>query len=95
MPLRRRLSGHNVDTAFERGWSTLGNGALLDRAESEGYDLLLTTDQSLRHQQDFTDRQLAVIVLLAASWPRISKCVDQIRAVIEQIELGHYTEIPI
>ena len=28
-PLRRHLPGHSVDTAFERGWSELENGALL------------------------------------------------------------------
>ena len=36
-PLRRHLSGHSVATAFERGWSELQNGDLLDAAEREGY----------------------------------------------------------
>ena len=95
VPLRKRLSGHTVDTAFERGWSTLSNGALLAHAESEGYQLLITTDQNLRYQQNFTDRQLAIIVLLAASWPRIGQRVEHILTAIEQIEPGQYTEIPI
>ena len=34
-PLRRHLAGHAVDTAFERGWSNLGNRALLDREEAD------------------------------------------------------------
>ena len=50
VPLRRHLSDHRVETAFERGWSKLRNSALLDRAEAEGFELLVTTDQSLRHQ---------------------------------------------
>jgi hypothetical protein len=29
VPLRRHLTGHVVDTAFERGWSNLENGELL------------------------------------------------------------------
>ena len=78
VPLRRHLSGHEVDTAFERGWSSLGNGALLDRAESDGYQILVTTDQNLRHQQNLAGRQLAILVLLAASWPRIERRVDEI-----------------
>ena len=44
-PLRGHLSGHEVDTTFERGWPGLDNGALLDRAELDGYQLLVTTDQ--------------------------------------------------
>ena len=47
-PLRDHLPEHSVDTAFERGWSNLRNGALLDRAEADGYQILITTDQSLR-----------------------------------------------
>ena len=94
-PLRRLLSGHEVDTTFERGWSGLGNGVLLDRAESDGYQILVTTDQNLRHQQNLAGRQLAIMVLLAASWPRIERRVDVIRAVVERIQPGQYMEIPI
>lgn len=94
-PLRRYLSGHAVDTTFERGWSSLDNGELLDRAESDGYQLLVTTDQNLRHQQNLTGRQLAIVVLLAASWPRIERHVDDIRSVVSQIEPGQYMEVPI
>ena len=94
-PLRRQLAGHVVDTAFERGWSNLRNSALLDQAERDGYQLLVTTDQNLRHQQNLADRRLAIIVLLAASWPRIRQRVDDIRAVVEQIGPGQYMEVPI
>lgn len=93
-PLRRYLSGHAVDTT-ERGWSGLDNGALLDRAESDGYHLLVTTDQNLRHQQNLAGRQMAIMVLLAASWPRIEQRVDDVRSVLKQIEPGQYLEIPI
>jgi hypothetical protein len=50
VPLRRHLTGHRVDTVFERGWSTLENGDLLDTAEQDGYGLLVATDQNLKHQ---------------------------------------------
>jgi len=68
VPRRRHLLSHVVDTAFERGWSALDNGELLDVAEQEGYDLLITTDQNLRYQRHLADRQLAIIVLLSTSW---------------------------
>ena len=59
-PLRRHLVEHSVDTTFEMFWSNLRNGDLLDRGEEGNYDLFITTDQQLLHQQNFTTRQLAV-----------------------------------
>jgi len=37
VPLREPLDEHDVSTAYERGWSTLSIGDLLDVAESEGF----------------------------------------------------------
>ena len=71
VPLRRRLPDHRVETAYERGWSDLRNSAVLDRAEAEGFDVLVTTDQSLRHQQNLAARRLSVLVPMSTSWPRI------------------------
>jgi len=51
-PLRRSLAGHTVSTARELGWERFKNGRLLDAAEAEGFDLLLSADQSMRYQQD-------------------------------------------
>ena len=79
----------------ERGWSGLDNGALLDRAEEDGYQLLVTTDQHLRHQQNLAGRRLAIVVLLAASWPRIQRRVADIQAAVDRMEPGEYTEVPI
>jgi hypothetical protein len=41
VPLRKFLSGHEVKTAYQQGWSTLLNGDLLRVAEEAGFDLLL------------------------------------------------------
>jgi predicted nuclease of predicted toxin-antitoxin system len=94
-PLRRRLSGHSIDTAFERGWSDMQNGDLLDIAEQEGYDILVTTDQSLRYQQNLTERQLAIIVLLSTSWPRIQLRIDNVQDAVDHAAPGDYIDIPI
>jgi hypothetical protein len=95
VPLRRYLTRHVVDTAFERGWSPLHNGELLNVAEQEGYDLLITTDQNWRYQQNLADRQLAIIVLLSTSWPRIQLRINTIQAAVESIIAGGYEEIAI
>jgi hypothetical protein len=95
VPLRQHLTSHVADTAFERGWSTLANGELLDMAEQEGYALLITTDQNLRYQQQLANRQLAIIVLLSTSWPRIRRRIEMIQAAVERIVAGEYQEIAI
>ena len=95
VPLRQSLANHSVDTVFERGWSTVQNGALLEASEQEGYQLLITTDQNLKYQQNLSDRSIAIIVLLSTSWPRIQQKVDEIEAVVNAIAPGSYMEIPI
>ena len=92
VPLREHLARHTVDTADQRGWSTLSNCALLDHAEADGYQILITTDQNLRHQQALADRLLAIVVLLAASWPRIKERVADSRANVERTSPGRYIE---
>jgi predicted nuclease of predicted toxin-antitoxin system len=93
VPLRRELANHAVDTVYERGWSNLENGKLLDAAEQEGYGLLVTTDQNLRFQQNLSKRAIAVLVLTSTSWPRIAKHTDAIRAAIDRIGPGAYREV--
>ena len=48
VPIRRFLEGHVVRTAAQQAWDTLRNGELLDAAEADGFDVLLTTDKNLR-----------------------------------------------
>jgi hypothetical protein len=48
------------------GWSELDNGKLLSAAEIE-FDAIITTDQSIRYQQNLAGRRLAVVVLPTTS----------------------------
>ncbi len=84
-----------MDTAFEMSWSRLLNGELLDRAEEHGYELIITTDQQIRNQQNLARRQLAVLVLLSTSWPRIQLRVDEIQEAVNEMQPGDYREVPI
>jgi hypothetical protein len=53
-----------VTTAKERGWDTLGNGDLLAAAEQAGFDVVLTADKNMRHQQNLEGRRIALPVLM-------------------------------
>ena len=94
VPLRKHLTEcATVDTSYERGWSDLKNGDLLRMAEKNGYDVLITTDQNLRYQQNLSERQLAIIVLLSTSWPRMQSHITPIQQAVSQIRPNDYIEI--
>lgn len=95
VPLREALSRHEVVTAYERGWSTLKNGALLDAAEGDGFEVFVTTDKRLRYQQNFANRRIAVICLLSTSWPRINRSIGAVVGAIEACAPASYSEVAI
>jgi predicted nuclease of predicted toxin-antitoxin system len=70
-PLRDFLLNHDVSTAYELGWSTLKNGELLNTAETNSFEVFITTDTNLRYQQNLIQRKIAIVVLNTTSWPRI------------------------
>ena len=93
-PLRDHLPGHSVETAYEKGWSALRNGELLAKAEA-AFDLLVTTDRNLRHQQNPAERRIAILVLPTTSWPRLQKIASQIAAAVASLQPGQYLEVPL
>lgn len=64
-PLKRELSGHDVHTVVEMGWSGMKNGELLALMAPEKFDVFLTVDQNLSYQQNLRAMSVAVIVLIA------------------------------
>ena len=94
-PLRDYLPAYSVDTLAEKGWSDKDNGELLDLAEREGYDVLVTTDQSLRHQQNLEGRPIGIVVLLSANWPAIRARAVAIAQAVAAVRPGKLIEVPI
>jgi hypothetical protein len=91
-PLRKYLVNHEVKTAAEMGWSRLTNGQLLDAAE-DTFDLLITTDQQLREQQNLAGRKLAILVLPTTSWLRLEPSHATIVSAVRSITSGKYVEL--
>jgi hypothetical protein len=94
-PLRALLTIHEVQTVFELGWSALSNGELLSRAEAAGYLGFVTTDQTLKYQQQLPSRRIAIAVLLTTSWPRIERHKAAVVAQLDKLSAGSYIEIAI
>lgn len=79
---------------FDLGWSNLTNGELLAVAE-ESFDLLITTDQQLRFQQNLARRKLRIVVLMTTSWPRIKSDVARVIEAVNDPQSGEYREITV
>ena len=92
-PLRHALIGHLVETAYERGWSSLKNGELIAAAESAGFEVFVTTDKNLKYQQNLVNRSMAMVVLQTTSWPRIQRALPRIVAAVEAAGKGGYHEV--
>jgi hypothetical protein len=95
VPLRESLTQHEVSTAYERDWSTLKNSDLLDAAEREGFEIFVTTDKNLKHQQNLGARRIAVVVLTSTSWPRIQREIAAVIHAVNGASSGSYTEVQI
>jgi predicted nuclease of predicted toxin-antitoxin system len=95
VPIRAFLTGHSVTTAAREGWDRLQNGDLLDVAEAAGYDVLLTTDKNLRHQQNLKGRKIAIVVVLRQQWPELKQHVHLVVDAVNAATAGSCVEVDI
>jgi predicted nuclease of predicted toxin-antitoxin system len=88
--LRSELSGHLVFTARQMSWDALSNGRLLAAAEADGFQLLVTGDQSMYSQQNHASRRIAILVLTSTLLPRLRTVIEEIRQSVDRAEAGGY-----
>src|SRR6476620_5274585 len=88
--IRGSLRHHIVKTAWEQGWSTLLNGELLREAENAGFEVLLTTDKNLGHQQNLSQLKIAIVVLGRSRWSHIKPFLDRIAEAVNTARPGTY-----
>jgi hypothetical protein len=93
--IRDSLLQHTVRTAAEQGWSTLLNGQLLQAAEDAGFDVLLTTDASLRFQQNLEGRRRAVVIIRRNRWKLVRHKLPEIAAAVTYAKPGSWTVVEI
>ena len=56
---------HDIFTVNDLSWNGKKNGELLDIMIKDDFDVLLTFDKNLQHQQNFKKYPIAVIILNA------------------------------
>lgn len=89
--VRRFLSGHEVNRFFDLGWHPqLENGELLKMAEVAGFDVMVTSDQNIKYQQNLSGRKLALVVLGSNIWHIVRDHGAMIAAKVEAATPGSY-----
>jgi hypothetical protein len=94
-PIAACLGGHEVTFARQIGWHALENGELIQRAEDDGYDVLLSTDKNIQYQQNLIGRKIALVVLGNSQWPVVQLYLERIVTAVDVSEPGSYTEVEI
>ena len=89
-PLRRHFAEHEVITAAEMGWGRLVNGLLLQAAEDDGFDLMVTADQSLSYQQNLSNRRIALVVLSTNHIRELQTQADKLVAAVNAATESSY-----
>lgn len=90
--LRSFLTVHQVKTAPQMGWGELQNGDLLAAAEAQ-FDVFVTADKNIRHQQKVSGRKIAILVLPTNRWPALQPMTERIAKAVDGLEAGEYREL--
>ena len=92
--LAAELTGHEGSTVQAAGWSGTTNGELLRRAQGR-FDVLLTMDRGLQHQQNLSALRLRVVVVRAPSnrMVHLRPLVGRILSTLASLPPGQVREV--
>ena len=98
LPLDSRHSfpNHDAHTAQWAGLKSRKNGELLLAAETAGYDVLLTVDQGIPHQQPAGNRRLSIVLIRSRTnqLEDLLLLVDSILNALKTIKPGQIVPVP-
>lgn len=88
--LKNDFPSHETLTVEDAGLNGFKNGQLLRAAVEQGFEVLITVDQRLRFQQNLSQFNLAVVVLIAkpCRYPQLKLLAPRVLRVLEAITTG-------
>lgn len=95
--LSHHLPGQEVQTVPRAGWAGIKNGRLLGLVANSGkFDVFLTMDKSLPHQQRIENLPFAVVILRAASnsFAATSPLMPEVLRRLSEFQLGQVYVVP-
>lgn len=92
--LKRDFAGHAVSTVEEAGLKGLKNGQLLKAADAS-FDVLITVDQNIPHQQNLGTLKIATLILTAKSnrYQDLRLLIPQALNSLKQIKPGEVARV--
>lgn len=89
--LKDFISGHEVSTAGDMGWKGIKNGELMKRASESGFDVLLTVDKNLPHQQNPGKYPLSIVIfdVLRNTLPELKLRIPKLNDVLLSAKKGN------
>jgi predicted nuclease of predicted toxin-antitoxin system len=93
--LKHELPGHEVESVPLLGWAGIQNGALIRKAVEAGFDVVLTMDSNMAHQQNLAGSALAIVALRANSTrlADIRPLIPKILQALPHLRKGTWTVI--
>ena len=77
-------------TSYPNSWKQITNGELLGRAETEGFDVLVTNDKNIVAQQNLRGRKIALVILPTNLRRQVIELAPQVISAIRRIRAGQY-----
>lgn len=80
--------GHQCSTVKEAGLNGLLNGELLDAADVREFDVLITTDKNIQHQNNLTGKRISLLIIrvfrnkLASVLPHVPEALRAINSLM-------------
>ncbi len=90
--VKRGLPDHAIVSVQDMGWAGVKNGQLL-KLVSADFDVFITSDKNLRHQQNLSAIELAIVLLPSNQVPVVKALLPQIVNSLTAIEPGDFVEI--
>jgi predicted nuclease of predicted toxin-antitoxin system len=86
---------HEVKNVKDMGWLGKKNGELLGLAAFNGFDIFITLDKNLRHQQNLNKVELKFILLLATDnkHQTLQHYIDKVKTILQSSDIPKFSEI--
>ena len=90
--VKRGLPERQIVSVQEMGWSGIKNGELLKLVVAE-FDVFITSDKTLRHQQNLTTLAISIILLPSNQVPVIKAMLPNIDQALSTITQQQFVEL--
>jgi hypothetical protein len=76
------------------GWATTKNGTLLRQVEAAEFDVMVTGDKNMKHQQNLAGLRLAMVVRGTTRWKVLHHHTAPVVEAVDRATPGSYRALP-